>query len=111
MHILRITLVAAAALGVTWAAEQVVQRASQGGVPVLTQVETGGADTPGAAQEQPDTGTSEPEAIPELSSEEVAEELARIEAAVAAAEGEELKVFTPSKPLAADLAIALPSDI
>lgn len=113
MHILRITLVAAAALGVTWAAEQVVQRASQGGVPVLTQVETGRGDAPGEAQaqEQPDPGTSEPEAIPELSSEEVAEELARIEAAVAAAEGEELKVFTPSKPLAADLAIALPSDI
>ncbi len=111
MNILRITLVAVAALGVTWAAEQVVQRASQGGVPVLTQVETGRSDAPGEAREQSDTGTSEPEALPELSSEEVAEELARIEAAVAAAEGEELKVFTPSKPLAADLAISLPSDI
>ena len=38
-------------------------------------------------------------------------EVARIEAAVAGAEDEDLEEFTPSKPLAADLAIGLPSDI
>lgn len=111
MNILRITLIAAAALGVTWAADQIVRRAAQDGVPVLTQAETGGREPAGGAQEQADTSADTPAAIPEMSSEEVAEELARIEAAVAGAEEEDLEEFTPTKPLAADLAIALPSDI
>jgi hypothetical protein len=111
MNILRITLIASSALGVTWAAEQVVRRAAQDSVPVLTQVETSRGDTPGGAQEQAGASATGPEPIAELSAEEVADELARIEAAVADAEGEDLEEFTPSKPLAADLAIALPSDI
>lgn len=111
MHILRITLIAAAALGVTWAADQVVRRAAQEGVPVLTQVEPGSSE-PAAAVEQPAAAeAAAPAAIPEMSAEEIDDELARIEAAVAGAEDEDLEEFTPSKPLAADLAIALPSDI
>ena len=111
MNILRITLVAAAALGVTWAAEQVLQSAAQDSVPVLTQAETGGRAPAAGAGAQADAGLDEPAEIPEMSSEEVAAELERIEAAVAGADEEDLEEFTPSKPLAADLAIALPSDI
>lgn len=110
---LRISLVAAAALGVTWAAEQAVQRAARDGVPVLMQAEPGRAEAAAeqpAATEDPDS-TPAPNPVPEISAEEMESELARIEAAVSGAETEDLEEFTPSKPLAADLAIALPSDI
>ena len=113
MTMFRIAVIAAAALGVTWAAEQVVQSAVQDGVPVMTQVDTAspqaGGQSPApapAADEQ-----SEPAEIPELSDAEMEAELARIEAAVAGGDADDLEEFTPSKPLAADLAIALPSDI
>ncbi|UCG71845.1 MAG: hypothetical protein JSV45_11345 [Chromatiales bacterium] len=111
MHMLRILLIAVAALGVTWAAEQVVRSAVQDGVPVLTQVETGGRAPAAGTGEQAEPEAGTPPAIPEMSTEDMEDELARIEAAVAGAEDEDLEEFTPSKPLAADLAIALPSDI
>ena len=57
------------------------------------------------------SGDSPTQGIESLSDEEIDRELKRIEAAVAGAETDELEEFTPSKPLAADLAIALPSDI
>lgn len=49
------------------------------------------------------------EVAEEMTDEEVAAELQRIEEALG--ENEDLKEFVPSKPLAADLPIALPSDI
>ena len=55
-------------------------------------------------EEQAETEISE-----EMTEEEVAAELRRIEDALG--ETEDLKEFVPSKPLAADLPIALPSDI
>ena len=111
MSILRITLIALAALGVTWAADQAVRRAALDAVPVLAQAETGRAEPVGAAGAPAEDAAGTPDAAAELSPEEVAEELARIEAAVAGAETEDLEEFTPTKPLAADLSIALPSDI
>ena len=112
MTIFRITLIAAAALGVTWAAEQAVRSAASERVPVMAQVDaTPAAETPVEEAEQPDSEAVAQPGIPELSAEEMEAELARIEAAVAGAENEELEEFTPTKPLAADLAIAWPSDI
>ena len=49
--------------------------------------------------------------IEQLSEDDIAEELARIEAASTGQDPDELEEFTPSRPLAADLAISLPSDI
>ena len=61
-----------------------------------------------AAQESPEQA-NEPPAVEELSPEELDAEMERIEEALG--ETEELKEFVPSKPLAADLPVALPSDI
>ena len=52
---------------------------------------------------------AEMEVAEEMTEEEVAAELQRIEEALG--ETEDLKEFVPSKPLAADLPIDLPSDI
>jgi len=51
----------------------------------------------------------EPAVIEELSQEELDAEMERIEQALS--DTEELKEFVPSKPLAADLPVSLPSDI
>lgn len=52
---------------------------------------------------------AELEVAEEMTEEEVAAELRRIEEALG--ETEDLKEFVPSKPLAADLPVDLPSDI
>ena len=110
MNLGRILILVAAAAGATWATEQVVQRAARDGVPVLMQVEAETTAESAGAPPTPDGNTPAPDPVPEISAEEMDAELARIEAAVAGADGEDLEEFTPSKPLAADLAIALPSD-
>jgi hypothetical protein len=61
-----------------------------------------------AVDEAPEDPT-ELEVAKEMTEEEVAAELQRIEDALG--ENEDLKEFVPSKPLAADLPIDLPSDI
>ena len=113
MTMFRIALIAAAALGVTWAAEQAVQRMAQAPAPVMAQADPAPAGqvadtTPGGTG---DAAPAEPDPLPGLSSEEVEKELARIEAEAAGEGANDLEEFTPTKPLAADLAIALPSDI
>jgi hypothetical protein len=113
MTMLRIALIAAAALGVTWAAEQAVQRMAQAPAPVMAQADP----APAGQAPDPDAGgtgdaaPAKPGPLPELSSEDVEKELARIEAEVSGEGADDLEEFTPTKPLAADLAIALPSDI
>jgi hypothetical protein len=65
-----------------------------------------------AAQESVTDGATEKEegpAIEELSQEELDAEMERVEKALG--EVGELKEFIPTKPLAADLPVALPSDI
>lgn len=118
MKVLKVAAIAAGGLGVTWAAQQLTG-------PLL------GLDEPGrevrVAQADPDPAPGTPDEpaaaagngqapgtttdIEQLSDDDIAEELARIEAASTGQDPDELEEFTPSRPLAADLAIALPSDI
>ena len=115
MAIFRLALVAAAALGVTWAAEVAVRQAAlPDGQLILAQApaepagsEEGEAQAAEAADEASATG----EAFEDLSEEEMERELARIEAAVQGQDSDDLEEFEPSKPLVADTAIDLPSDI
>lgn len=109
MNWLRIALVAAAALGVTWAAEQATQQLAglQAQAVVVAQAADGETAQSAAGAESDDSG----DGIRDLSAEEIERELDRIEAAVAGEELDELEEFTPTEPLPADLAIPLPSDI
>lgn len=110
MEVLKVALVMAAGLGSTWAArvttdtllagpqpQALVQAAEQG----ATEARQGGG---GAAPSPP--------AVPELSRDEMDAELKRAQAEISGAGRDaELREFRPTKPLPADLAIALPSDI
>lgn len=105
MQILKVALIAAGGLGVTWAASQVT-----GSLLGLDADRVRVAQADGGAK--PDQGQAAGKTeIEQLSDEEIARELERIEAASGAANPDELEEFKPSRPLAADLAIALPSDI
>jgi hypothetical protein len=102
MDILKIGLVIAAGLGSTWAAR--VSTDALLSPAMLTQ-----AEEPGAA-----TGTpSAPAAIPEMSREEMEAELKRAQDGISGSPVQDagLREFRPTRPLPADLAIALPSDI
>lgn len=107
MEIVKIALVMAAGLGSTWAA-RVTTDALLGGAPAQTLVQ---------AAEQGESGTPQgaapsPPAIPAMSREEMDAELKRAQAEISGAGRDaELREFRPTKPLPADLAIALPSDI
>ena len=115
MNLFRIGIFAFAAFGATWAAEQLVLSISPEAEPVVV-AQAEQASSPSAPESAPaaaegaESGGASAQ-IEALSGEEIEQELARIEAAVSGAEVDELEEFTPTKPLAADLAIALPSDI
>lgn len=123
MGMLRVLILATAALGATWAAEQIATSAASSPRPVLAQAGGGGtAAEPGeapastAAEPADEAAASGADASPaveleEVSAQEIEAELARIEAAVAGADQDDLGEFTPSKPLVADLPIDMPSDI
>ena len=115
MNLFRIGILALAAFGATWAAEQLVLSVTPAAEPVVVaQAEEVSSAPEAGAQPAGDEAGDEagaPAQIEALSSEEIDRELERIEAAVAGADMDELEEFTPTKPLAADLAIALPSDI
>jgi hypothetical protein len=83
MKFLRIVFVLAVALGIAWAADESPEPAAQSG-----------GDQPGVEQ---------------LSQAELDAEMERMEAALG--ESDEVVEFIPTKPLAADLPVALPSDI
>ena len=68
----------------------------------------GGLSLAWAAQEATEDPSETP-VVEELSQAELDAEMERMERALD--ESEELKEFIPSKPLAADLPVALPSDI
>jgi hypothetical protein len=117
MKVFKVAAVAAGGLGLTWAAQQVtgpllgLDDADREVRVAQAPVEPGAAtgDSTQAPSDAPDTqATSD---IEQLSEEDIAEELARIEAASTGQDPDELEEFTPSRPLAADLAISLPSDI
>lgn len=115
MKMLKVAAIAAGGLGLTWAAQQVTGpllglddssrevRVAQ----APTQAEPEAATQPAAGTDGAQATTD----IEQLSEDEIAEELARIEAASTGEDPDELEEFKPSRPLAADLAISLPSDI
>jgi len=105
MQMLKVLAVAATGLGLTWAANQLTDDGSgaAGG-------NAAGGDKVSSSAPQAGKPAGAGTRIDELSEAEMAAELKRIEQA-AAGNDSELEEFTPSKPLAADLAIALPSDI
>lgn len=107
MEIVKVGLVVAAALGSTWAARAVtgVPGAPAPAAALVQAAEPGPAPAGGASGAQPP-------AVPDMSREEMEEELRRAQAEMAGGGREQgLDEFRPSKPLPADLPIALPSDI
>jgi hypothetical protein len=105
MDRLKIGLVIAAGLGSTWAARVSTDALFDTASPaMLTQ-----SEEPGAAAGTP----SPPPAIPEMSREEMEAELKRARDGISGSPVQDagLREFRPTRPLPADLAIALPSDI
>jgi hypothetical protein len=104
MQILKVGAVMLAGLGSTWAARTATDLLLTPQPATLVQA---------AAEPQPAAGSgSAAGEMPQLSREEVDEELRRAQAELAGKQASgELQEFRPSKPLPADLAIALPSDI
>lgn len=103
MTSLKITLAGLALAGAAWAAQSVLVDASRDAL-VLRQAPRAAAEPDAPAPGAP----ADDEAV-ELSEAEIQAELERL--TKEAAGTDELEEFVPSKPLAADVAIALPSDI
>jgi hypothetical protein len=109
--VMKTSLIVFTGLGLTWAAGQVSDAVLN---PASAKVVLAQADNPAdspadQADSTPPDAIDTPE-IEQLTEEELDAELARIEDA-AGLENEELEEFVPSKPLAADIPISLPSDI
>jgi hypothetical protein len=104
MDLVKVALVMAAGLGSTWAA-RVTTDALLGPPPAAALVQATEARAPVQAAPTP--------TVPEMSREEMDAELKRAQAEISGspARDGELREFRPSKPLPADLPIALPSDI
>ena len=85
MEIVRVWMVVVTGLGLTWLAQQVVE-----GPPLHAQ-------TPAAEPSVPSTGSSSVDRV--------------LEEADMAGGGDDLEEFTPKKPLSADQAVSMPSDI
>ena len=123
MKVFKVAAIAAGGLGLTWAAQQVTGpllgldepgrevRVAQAGPDAAPGAPAEAATAAGNGQSPEATADEATTDIEQLSEEDIAEELARIEAASTGQDPDELEEFTPSRPLAADLAISLPSDI
>jgi hypothetical protein len=102
MNFLRVLVVMAAGLGSTWAARMTTDALLGSPAAISFAQSTGETAAGGAA----------PPAVPEMSREEMDAELKRAQAEISGKGNEaELREFRPTKPLPADLPIALPSDI
>ncbi len=101
MEWLKILVIGVAGIGVTWAAQQATERSA---AVVLAQ-----APAEPTAATDAETEVALPEEAESMTEAELEAELERIENAVD--DSDELEEFTPTKPLAADLGVALPSDI
>lgn len=108
MQVVKVGLVMMAGLGSTWAARTVTD-AWLGRPAGAYLAQAAAAENPPAAA----GGSAAPAAaVPPLSREEMEEELRRASAQLAGKPaGADLEEFRPSRPLAADIAIALPSDM
>jgi len=118
MEILKAGFVIAAALGSTWAAREATNSffgASQGQALVQaaqTEPQTGSSGENAPPAEPPAARQSTSPVFPEISRQEMEEELKRAEAEISGKPGvRDMDEFRPNKPLAADAAISLPSDI
>jgi len=106
VEILKIGLVIAAGLGSTWAAREATEFL---GMPAPQRFVQAPADEGAGAA---GAGEAAAPAVPELSREEMDEEFQKAQAEIRGGDKEaELREFRPTKPLPADLPIALPSDI
>ena len=111
MEIIKVGLVMVVGLGSTWAARETSDSMFGPSRANLMQEPTETPEQTGPTQPAAESESSAP-AVPEMSREEMEEDLRRAEAEIAGKpSAKELEEFRPSKPLAADLAIALPSDI
>ncbi len=114
MKLFRLMIFALAAIGSAWATEQLIgpeastpELAAKRDAPVVLAQ----AEEPAAGEADDSAGpVSAPIEIEQLSEDELQAELERIEQEAAGSD-DELKEFKPSKPLIADLPVALPSDI
>ncbi len=115
MEFVKVALVAMAGLGSTWMARATTDALF--GPPAVT---TTAAALAQAAEEAPrgaatpapaPTPTAAPPDVPQLTPEEMAAELRRAQAELAGKPGGDPEEFRATRPLAADLAIALPSDM
>lgn len=121
MEIVKVGLVIAAGLGSTWAARQATdalfggrqsqyEGQSQSQYQSLAQTAEPPASSGSDARDP--SAKPAPPAVPEMSRQEMDDELKRAQAEIAGGGKEaELREFRPTKPLPADLPIALPSDI
>ena len=107
MAVLKAALVVAGALGSTWA----VREASDAWLsPSVRPAALTQADQPPA--QEPAGAASAPAPVKQMTREEMEAELRHAQAELAGkASTAELEEFRPTKPLPADIAIALPSDI
>src|SRR5262245_9381802 len=123
MELVKIGLVMLVGLGSTWAAREATDwwlgppaRLAQ---TAESQSQPAGSEQGATAPTQPDPAPAEgksaessPPTVPEISREEMEAELKRAQAEIAGKPGAgELEEFRPSKPLPADIGIALPSDM
>jgi len=107
VNIIKVTILATAALGAVWFTEVLTDLVIGSDAKVL--MAQGTEETSEPSEPVGDDVDKRPTEIEQLSEDEMDAELQRIEEALG--ETEELKEFIPSKPIAADLPISLPSDI
>ena len=109
MAVLRAALVVAGALGSTWAVREASEAWLSPSVrpAALMQAQPSPAQQPAGADNAPS-----PAPVKQLTREEMDADLRRAQAELAGKPSNtELEEFRPTKPLPADIAIALPSDI
>ncbi|MBW7931526.1 MAG: hypothetical protein H3C57_09550 [Gammaproteobacteria bacterium] len=115
MQAFKVGLVMLLGLGSTWAARGLTDAWLGPPLPAtqLLQSSRGDAAAGAAADaDAPVQAQAPTDPVPQLSREELEEELRRARAELAGKPGAaELEEFRPSRPLAADVAIAMPSDI
>lgn len=109
MEIIKVGLVIAAGLGSTLAARQVTDTLF--GAPVARLMQAEQQPAPAAEPGGDAAGQDTPSPVPEMSREEMEAELKRARQELAGKGADEMREFRPSKPLPADLPIALPSNI
>lgn len=117
MQAFKVGLVMLLGLGSTWAARGLTDAWLGPPLPASQLLQTSRGDTAAGAAVDADVpapvqAQAPADPVPQLSREELEEELRRARAELAGQPGAaELEEFRPSRPLAADVAIAMPSDI